>query len=108
MTNEPINIEKAKIAAKIGHENLLADGYILLNSQSYYHYILKDWLPKFLSSGVLVLKHGKYLPVRSKINELTELDAQYQEFLRKRNYQRVLVNEEMKSLGATETKKLNG
>lgn len=107
MDNTPINIDKARTAAELGHKNLLSKGYILLKEGSYYKYILKDWLPKFVQSGVLVLKRGTYLPVRDKINELSALNAQYQKHLDNRNYQRQLVNEEMKSFGATE-KKLNG
>lgn len=106
--NKQIDLNKSRNAAEIGHKNLLSKGYILCKQGSYYSYILKDWLPKFIQAGVLVLKHGMYIPVRDKINELTELDGQYQTFLRNRNYQRQLINEEMKSLGATETKKLNG
>lgn len=108
MDNTPINLNKARKAAEIGHNNLLSKGYILLKQGSYHTYVLEDWLPRFISAGVLVFKRGVYLPVREKINELSALNAEYQEYLSKRNYQRKLVNEEMDSLGATEKVKLNG
>lgn len=108
MDNTPIDINKAKKAAEIGHKNLINKGYILLKEGSYYTYILKDWLPKFISAGVLVFKRGVYYPVREKLHELEELDSQYRKFLDNRSYQRRLVSEEMKSLGATEKIKLNG
>lgn len=108
MSNETIDLNKARQAAKIGHNNLLSKGYILLKEGSYFTYVLEDWLPKFIQSGVIVLKRGVYLPVRDKINELSELNAEYNKHLSNRNYQRKLVNEEMASLGATETKKING
>lgn len=107
MEDNTIDINKAKTAGQLGHNNLIAKGYILLKQGSYFTYILKDWLPKFVSAGVLAPKKGVYLPVRDKLHELEALDAQYRKFLENRNYQQRLVDEEMKSLGATE-KKLNG
>lgn len=104
--NKSIDISKARNAAESGHKSLIEKGYILLKPGSYHTYILKDWLPKFISSGVLVLKHGVYLPVREKLKELEALNMEYEKFLQNKNYQRLLINEEMKSLGATETKKL--